>query len=146
MSPAPQVTRTRSSSRASAASGSARDPGRAIKGDDADAVPRVIARLEERAAALTQMLDEVGTRAEQVRQSTAGVDAIEARIAALEGNAASRGPASEDVQRSRNSGSAPRRSRNWSRAEGTLERLDGQLDDPPSARCCRSMRAPISRR
>src|ERR671912_1510167 len=38
----------------------------AIQGDGADAVPRVIARLEERASALTAMLDEVGTRTEQV--------------------------------------------------------------------------------
>jgi chromosome segregation ATPase len=103
----------------------------AIKGDDAEAVPRVIARLEERAATLSQMLDEVGTRAEQVRQSTAGVDAIEARIAALEGlvlRAEVR--ASEDVQRSEEMG---RRSEALQElvaaAERTLERLDGKLGD-----------------
>ncbi len=71
-----------------------------LRGDDVDAVPRVIARLEERAAALTQLVDEVGQRAEQVRQSSAGVDVLEARIASLEGlvlRAEAR--ASEDVQR-----------------------------------------------
>ena len=103
----------------------------ALKGDDAAAVPRVIARLEERTDALTQVLDEVGARAEQVRQSTAGVDAIEARIAALEGlvlRAEVR--AGEDVQRSEELG---RRSEALQElvtlAQGTLERLDGKLDD-----------------
>jgi len=102
-----------------------------IKGDDADAVPRVIARLEERTTALGQMLEEVGTRTEQVRESTAGVDALEARIAALEGlvlRAEVR--ATEDVQRSEELG---RRSEGLKElvavAERTLERLDSKLGD-----------------
>jgi chromosome segregation ATPase len=103
----------------------------AIKGDDVDAVPRVIARLEERAAALTQMLDEVGTRAEELRQSTAGVDAIEARIAALEGHVLrAEVRASEDVQRSEELGQRSEALQELvALAEGTLERLDGKLDD-----------------
>ncbi len=102
-----------------------------IKGDGADAVPRVVARLEERTTALTQMLDEVGTRAEQVRQSTAGVDAIEARIAALE-NLVLRAEvrASEDVQRSEEIGRRSEALQDLvALAQGTLERLDGRLGD-----------------
>ena len=99
-----------------------------IKGDDADAVPRVIARLEERTTALGQMLEEVGTRTEQVRESTAGVDALEARIAALEGLVLRAG------------------FRNWSRPPNA--RSSGSTASSAisrSARCCRSTPAPISR-
>ena len=102
-----------------------------LRGDDVDAVPRVIARLEERAAALTQLVDELGQRAEQVRQSAAGVDTLEARIASLEGlvlRAEAR--ASEDVRRAEE---LDRRSEGLdallSRAQSTVERLDGKLDD-----------------
>jgi chromosome segregation protein len=102
-----------------------------IKGEGTDGVPHVIARLEERASALTQLMDDVGNRAEQVRESTAGVDALETRIAALEGlvlRAEVR--ANEDVQRSEELG---RRSEALEAlvalAENTRERLDGKLDD-----------------
>jgi DNA repair exonuclease SbcCD ATPase subunit len=102
-----------------------------IKGDDAEAVPRVIARLEERAAALSQMLDEIGMRTELARQSTAGVDAIETRIAALEGlvlRAEVR--ASEDAQRSEEMGRRSELLRELvANADRTLERLDGKLGD-----------------
>jgi polyhydroxyalkanoate synthesis regulator phasin len=76
-----------------------------IKGDGADGVPQVIARLEERASALAQLMDDVGSRAEQVRQSTAGVDALETRIAELE-NMVLRAEvrANEDAQRAEDLG------------------------------------------
>jgi chromosome segregation ATPase len=102
-----------------------------LKTDDADGVPRVIARLEERTAALTQLVDDVGGRAEQVRQSTAGVDALEARIASLEAlvrRAEVR--ASEDVERAEELGQRSEALQELvSLAQRTIERLDAKLDD-----------------
>jgi chromosome segregation ATPase len=102
-----------------------------IKGEGPDGVPQVMARLEERASALTQLMDDVGQRADQMRQATSGVDALETRIAELEGlvlRAEVR--ANEDVQRSEELG---RRSEALQAlvalAQNTLERLDGKLDD-----------------
>ena len=136
----------RGSSRTSAASGSASRPWSASR-ETTPTPCRVIARLEERAAALTQMLDEVGTRAEQVRQSTAGVDAIEARIAALEGNVREPRSGRAKTCSARGLGQRSRRSRNWSRArKGLWSGWTASSTTSPSARCCRSMRAPISRR
>ena len=105
-----------------------------IKGDDADAVPRVIARLEERATALGQMLEEVGTRTEQVRESTAGVDALEARIAALEGlvlRAEVR--ATEDVAALRGTGTAFRGASGTGRGRRTHDRAAGRQARRPLA-------------
>jgi ribosomal protein L17 len=71
-----------------------------LKGDDVEAVPQVIARLEERAAALTQLVEDIGDRAEQARQSAAGVEALATRIASLEGHVLrAEVRASEDAQR-----------------------------------------------
>src|SRR4029453_4988922 len=60
--------------------------GTVLKGDEREGVPRGVARLAERATALTQLVDDIGNRAEQVRQSAAGVETLEARIASLEGH------------------------------------------------------------
>lgn len=102
-----------------------------IKGEGPDGVPQVMAKLEERAGALTQVMDDMGHRAEQVRDATAGVGALETRIAELEGLALrAEVRANEDVQRSEELG---RRSEALqalvAHAQNTMERLDGKLDD-----------------
>jgi chromosome segregation ATPase len=102
-----------------------------IKGEGPDGVPQVMARLEERASALTQLMDDMGQRAEQVRESTANIDALETRIAELEGMVLrAEVRANEDAQRSEELG---RRSEALQAlvafAQNTVERLDGKLED-----------------
>jgi chromosome segregation ATPase len=56
----------------------------AISADDAAGIPRVLGQLEERASDLTRQLDAVTSRADDLGRSTADVDALQARVAALE--------------------------------------------------------------
>jgi chromosome segregation ATPase len=102
-----------------------------LKGDDVDAVPRVVAQLEQRGRALAELLDEVSGRVDHVRLSAASVDALEARIAALEGlvlRAESR--ANDGAQRAEELGQRAEGLQDLvSAAQSSSERLDALVHD-----------------
>jgi chromosome segregation ATPase len=55
-----------------------------VKGDDVEALPRVIERLEERTSALTGQLEAMSGRADDLGRSTGEIAALQERITSLE--------------------------------------------------------------
>src|SRR5215218_47671 len=100
-------------------------------GDDVDAVPRVVERLEHRTGALKQLFEEMSARADRLQASSSVTEALEARIAALEGCVQRAEARAEDaVQRAEQAGQQREALQALvSMAHTTVERLEALAAD-----------------